>query len=127
MGNEAQKALWSDTFEDALRVAVEAIGPKNMAGELFPEKPVQQAAQLLWHCLDPERGEKLAASQIALIIRRGREAGSHAPMHFLAAEANYETPQPVEPEDERARLQRAFVESVRELRSIEQRLEKIDG
>lgn len=123
MAEEAQQQLWHDCFEDALRAAVEAVGPKTMGGELWPEKTIQQAAQLLFHCLNPERSEKLTASQVALIIKRGRQKGCHTPMAYLASECDYEQPQPVEPEDERARLQREYIEATKRLAAIAERIE----
>lgn len=122
-----QQELWHDSFEDALRVACEAVGPKKVAGEMWPEKPIKQAVDLLWHSLNPERNEKLSASQVALIIKRGRQKGCHAPMYFLAAECHYQDPQPIEPEDERARLQREYIQAAKSMKQISERMEKLAG
>ena len=113
-----QEELWHEAFEDALRSVADAIGPKKLASELWPEKPISDAHRLLLHCLDPERNEKLSAGQIALIIQRGREHSCHTAMTYLAQSAGYAEPQPVEPEDERAKLQREFIEAQRQMEHL---------
>lgn len=121
-----QPALWVDSFADALRDAVNAAGgPKRVAGELWPPKPVADAARLLNHCLDPDRAEKLALEEIVLICRLGKAAGCHTPMHHLAQELGYQMPMPIEPEDELARLQREFTEAVEAQRALVERMERL--
>ena len=56
---------------------------------------------------------------------RRRTSAGFAVMQFLARECGYTEPQPIEPQDERAELERAFVASVRALRQIEQRMERL--
>lgn len=47
------------------------------------------------------------------MLRAARQAGYHGAMAFIDADCGYAPPQPIEPEDERAQLQRAFADSVR--------------
>lgn len=122
-----QEPLWHDTFEDALRSVAEAYGPKKLASELWPEKALTDAHRLLLHCLDAERSEKPSPGQIALIIQRGREVGCHTGMAYLAQIASYAEPQPVEPEDEKARLQREFIEAQQELSRLAKRIDRMGG
>jgi hypothetical protein len=121
-----QDDLWHDSLEDALRSVVEAVGgPKVVANAIWPSKSVIDAARLLNHCLDSERPEKLALEDLVVISRMGRESGFHTVMAFLSKALGYQDPQPVEPEDERAALERQFIESVEVQRRILDRIEKL--
>lgn len=121
MMNQAE--LFHDTFEDALRTVVDAIGgPKKAAARLWPNKLIADAQRLLLHCLDPERAEKLTPHEIGVLIGWGREAGCHSPMIYLARQCGYEDPKPIDPQTEQERLQRDFVKSVEQLSKIASRL-----
>ena len=120
-----QQDLWHDSFDDALRSVVEGVGPKKIAGEVFPGEPIQRAAQRLFHCLDPERGEKLSLSQVAMILRRGRDAGCHVGMAWLCENSGYQCPKPVEPEDRQAELQREFVDAQQKMEALVKRMERL--
>jgi len=52
-----------------------------------------------------------------------RKKGCHAAMTYLARELGYADPQPVEPEDEKAKLQRQFNESVAALLKMGERIQ----
>lgn len=118
-----QTELWHDCVEDALRAVVVALGgSKRVGSELWPAKPVADAARLLNHCLDPERPEKLELSQVVWLLAHGRQAQCHVGMEFIAEAAGYQAT-PVDPETERDRLQREFIESVRASQRIAERLE----
>jgi hypothetical protein len=56
----------------------------------------------------------------------GRERGCHVGMTFLASECGYAPPQPIEPEDERAQLQREYIDAVKLLSVLSMRLERVD-
>lgn len=122
-----QQELWHDEFEDALWSTCEAIGPKVIGHELFPERSPSEGAKMLARCLSTERPEKLSAGQIALIIKRGREAGCHVAMAYLSQHASYATPKPVEPDDERAALQREYIECTRAMARIARQMERMNG
>lgn len=119
-----QEPLWHDSFESALWSTAEAIGPKDIGSQLWPEKSPEDAAKLLARCCDEERAEKLSPSQIELIIRRGREHDCHIPIHYLCQRGGYTEPHPVEPEDERAKLQREFIEAQKQMQALAKRMEK---
>ena len=48
-------------------------------------------------------------------------------MEFVAADAGYAAPQPIEPRDEMAELQRAFIESVNLQAKLAERMERAAG
>lgn len=118
-----QQALIHDSIHDALaEVVASAGGWKAVGTKLWPEKAPDDAGRLLRHCLDRDRNEKLGLDQVLLLLRLGRERKAHAAMRFLAQSCGYDEPRALEPEDERAVLQRQFVESVAALKVIERRL-----
>jgi hypothetical protein len=64
----------------------------------------------------------LDADQILWILREARAIGCHAAMQFIARDAGYADPVPVEPEDEAADLERKFVGAVDTLAEMTKRI-----
>lgn len=121
-----QEQLWHDTLEEAIRAAISALGgPKKVGPMLWPELSVEDARNRLNNCLNDSRREFLKGNQIQLISREARKVGCHTIAAFQNRDAGYADPVPVEPEDEKAKLQREFVQAVRHLKGVEQRLEKL--
>jgi hypothetical protein len=126
MVNEQQQALWHDTLEDAIRSAVDVLGgPKRVGSTLWPTKRIPEAARLLSHCLDTERPEKLSLGEIELIGAQARQADCHTMATYLMRAWGYGDPQPIEPHDEHAELQRQFMRSVEDQKTIMRRLEQL--
>lgn len=119
------QALFYETFPEALKAVVQALGgAKPVGSKLWPEKTPDAAARQLNDCLNEGRPEKLSPEQVLWLLAAGRQAGCHAAMHYLAHEAGYSDPQPVEPEDERAQLQRDYIEAAKLMQSIAGRMER---
>lgn len=124
----AQPALFVESLTEALREVVRACGGSKVVGaKLWPEKAPDAAARLLQDCLNEQRSEKLSPDQVLLLTRMGRERGCHAVMAYLAQECGYASPVPVEPEDERAQLQREYIDAVKALSALTHRLERVDA
>ena len=122
-----QQALFYERIEDALATVInECGGRKKFATEIWPNKPQRDAHNLLDACLNPERREKFAPHDLLYILKRGREIGCHAAMQFLCDEAGYGKPVPVNPEDEKAQLQRQVIEAAQVVRSAVDRLERLN-
>lgn len=122
---ETQESLFHDDVHDAFKAVVAALGgAKKVAAAMRPDLPADDASKWLSKCLDPERAEKLTLHQIVYLLREGRRIGCHAAMRYLADDAGY-TATPVEPEDERAQLMRAFNESVRAQTRLVERMERL--
>ena len=118
-----QQVMFFDRIEDAVAAVVDCCGGrKKFASEMFPEKGARDAHNLLDAMLNPERRERFSPDQLLYVVRRGREAGCHAVMAYLAQEAGYAAPVPIDPKDQEAELQRQFVEAVGALQGIQQRL-----
>lgn len=123
-----QPSLFHEDVWQALRDCVSVMGGSKKVGVLLrPELDAQTAGRWLLDCLNPDRKEKLCLDQALLILRESRVAGCHAGMAFITRHAGYADPQPIEPEDERAALQRDYIAAVNSLRAITQRLERNSG
>lgn len=118
-----QEALFYDTLEEALSPAIDAMGGRKVvACDLWPRKPPREAHNRLNACLNSEKEDKFDSCDLVYLLKRAREIGAHGAMRFLCAQAGYAEPVPVEPQDERAQLQRAFIESVKTQAKIAERL-----
>jgi len=121
-----QPALFHESFVEALADCVRALGGNKKVGALlWPEKPIEDARRALLDSLNPERPNKLSPEQVLLILRESRKVGCHAAMAYVARECGYADPQPIEPEDERAALQRQYIEAVKTLSNISTRIERV--
>lgn len=127
MVEQHQPSLHYDSFNDALHDAVQSIGGyKKVGPKLWPERPPDEAAHKLRHCLNRERREKLSPERVLLLLRWARETDFHGAKHFLDDDTGYERSQPVEPETERARLQREFIDAVGKLDVIKDQLGRLE-
>lgn len=123
-----QMPLFYDTYEDAIRDCVTALGGNKAVGNmLWPALPADEAGRKLAHCLNPEKREKLDLGELRLIRRAARQAGVHILAHYEARDAGYTEPQPLNPEDEAAQLQREFIASVKALEAIQSRMGHLQG
>lgn len=114
-----------ESVNDALLAAVNAMGGfKKVGPVLRPELPIDQAANWLRDCLNPSRREKLAPEQVMLVLRRARESGYHAAMHFVAFDTGYKAT-PVDPKNQLEQLQERFIEAVDTLASIKATMERV--
>jgi hypothetical protein len=119
-----QPRLFYESFEDAAKQVIASLGgPKAVGQKLWPAKTADAARTRLLDCLNPDRADKLDASEILTLARWGRDVGCHAIIDFLSAEAGYTKPSPIAPQDEQAELQRRFIESAGEMRRILSRLD----
>jgi hypothetical protein len=119
------QALWFEDIFDAIRADSVAVGPKILAALLWPEKPIEQASRLLADCLNRDRSQRLTPEQLQLVIREARREGSYCTISYICDDANMTRPLPVEPEDERARLQREVVNAASAFKQLVERLERV--
>lgn len=120
-----QQALFHEDINSALQGLVAALGgAKAVGSRLYPDLPTDGAARRLLDAINPDRAQQLSQTQFLTLLRWGREAGHHGVMEYLADEAGYTRPSPRSPEEERADLQREFIESVARLEAIRRKLQK---
>lgn len=123
-----QPALFYESLNDALREVVLALGgTKKVGSDMRPEKSADDAARWVSDCLNPDRREKFDPEQVLWLLRAGRKIGCHSGTYFICSDAGYSSPQPIEPQDEKAELQRQFIEASKHISRLADRIEKISG
>lgn len=123
-----QLPLIVEDYMDAIRATVMALGGyKRVGSDMRPDLAADAAGRWLSDCLQADRREKLDLTQLAWLRRRARIANVHVLAQFELREAGYADPQPVEPEDERAALQREFVKQTKSLERMLARLSQLGG
>jgi hypothetical protein len=118
-----QIPLFHEDINAALTTCVQALhGFKAVGVALRPELAADKAGRWLSDCLSASRRDKLDADQILWILRKARDVGCHAAMQFIARDAGYADPVPVDSEDEAADLERKFVGAVDTLAEMTKRI-----
>ena len=128
MENPSQTELFEtpDDPHEALRVLIMRLGGvKRVAHRLWPDKPMEQAAILLNNCLNHDRPEKLDLNQIDWLIGEGRQVDCHIVMQCFGLRHGYHI-DPIEPEDERRRIQLEFIEAARKLEGMLIQIERLN-
>lgn len=122
-----QVPLFYEDVNEVLRAIVAALGGAKKVGAAMRGNDIGVDAAQRWilQCLNPDRPERFTPEQFLWLLREARKIGFHDGMHFLNTSAGYAPPAPIEPEDERARLNREVVEAVRHLDGIAKRLEQL--
>jgi hypothetical protein len=120
-----QQALFHESINEALKAAVAAMGgTKSVGAKMRPEMSPDHAGRWLADCLNGDRREHLSPERVVWLLREARVAGVHDAMTYLAGECGYAA-QPVEPEDERAKLQRDYIEAARAMAKMAARIERM--
>lgn len=115
----SQIPLLVETLDDALRATVIALGGnKTVGAKLWPSKDPEDAGRQLANALNHKKRDVLEPHELALIRREARKANVHTLAAWEMRDAGYADPQPIEPEDERAALQRAFVEQSKQMQVL---------
>ncbi|MCR6700873.1 MAG: hypothetical protein NVV68_06875 [Dokdonella sp.] len=115
-----------EDYFDAIVQTVKALGGYKTVGvALRPDKDAQAAGRWLSDCCNPNERETLQPTQLAYIRRAARERGIHILAAYEMRDAGYAAPVPVEPEDEFAKLQRVFNESVAAQAGLVARMEQL--
>lgn len=123
-----QEELFIEDIWTAVRAIVDrAGGLKGVGSKLWPAKTPVAAGQWLSDCLNPDRPAKLDPDELVALLKIGREHEVHTLIHYLADEAGYSRPTPISPEDERAQLERQYIEATKALGRIVSRMERISG
>lgn len=112
-----------ETPNKALEAVVTAMGgSKVVAPLLWPEKGVDEARRLLCDCLNDDRPAKLDFAQVLFILKMARRRGIHTGIEYISGHLGYSVPTPIDPEDERAALQREFIEHVKRMERLSAQL-----
>lgn len=116
-----------EDFYDALRDLVRSLGGTKVVGpQIWPAKPPLEAQRHLGDCLNRERREKLDPEQLLWLLRKGRECGCHAAMHYIADDAGYERAKPRSKREARDEIRAQIVHAAKLLDRATRRLEQIE-
>lgn len=119
-----QPPLIVESLNEAVKFSARAIGFEKVANELWPAKGAKEAARYLNDCLNPERPHKLSGEEILHIARRGREIGCYLITSFINMDTGFGPPTPVDPDDEKAELQRQFIETGKRMEALLARISR---
>ena len=120
-----QIPLFYDTYEDAIRDTITALGGNKKVGNLlWPALPVDEAGRKLAHCLNTDKREKMDIRELRLIRQEARKAGVHILAFYEARDAGYGEPVPINPEDEAAQLQREYIAAVKAMAALQDRMDR---
>lgn len=126
MSQHHQDELFHEDVDAAIGHVISALGGnKRVGAQLWPEEPVDQAARRLADCMNPDRPQFLKLKQVVFLLAEARKKGLHSAMAHIARECGYADPQPIEPEDEAAELQRQFIQAQQGMNQILKRMEKL--
>ena len=121
-----QNELFHEDIFEALRTDIMALGGMKKVGHmLWPDKAPSKAGENLSSCLNESRPEKLDPNQVLFIKREAKQVGSFATQYFESDEIGMTRPTPIEPEDEKAQLEREFIEAQKNLTRMLGRIEKL--
>lgn len=113
--------------EDALRAAIQALGGSKKVGKsLWPDKTVDNASRSLLDAINPNRNEKLDATQVIFIFRTAKEAGCTSPFLWFANECGFDA-SPVSKEIVVDRLTDVIEAATKTLSQALTQLEKAKG
>lgn len=117
-----------ESLNDALIGAVRALGGSKVVGPmLWPEKLPEPAQRALLDCLNPDRSHRLTPEQVALVLKKARQAGYHEATAWLMEYLGYADPVPISPRDEEAELTRQFVQATENMSQMLKRMEELRG
>ena len=120
-----QHQLFIESLAESLAELVQQLGGAKAAGlELWPEKTAGEAGKHLLNCLNPDHSQKLSLEQIDFLISRGKQKNAHVVLQYLGKQYGYQIT-PIEPEDEKAQLQRDYIQAVGVLEELKKRLNKL--
>lgn len=120
-----QQGLFHEDIYDAVRSTVQRLGgPKKVGCLLWPDQPPEKAGQRMLDCLNRDRREVLNPEQLLFLAKEGRKSDCHTILAYLCEEAGYRPPEPIEPVDEMAQLQRDHIEAVKLLKVLAEKFER---
>lgn len=123
---DAVLPLFIADMDDALGEVVRFLGGAKKVGPmLWPDKSMDQAQRLLLDCLNPDRPAHLTPAQTLFLFKLARQNNFHNVKRWFDQECGYIPSEPMEPEDERAKLQRLAIDAIAGLAHITERLERL--
>lgn len=121
-----QIPMFFEDIHEAISTDVAALGGKKAVGSMLwgESQTPDKAGEKLSNCLNSEHRQKLSLNEMLVIQREARKIGSYATAHFIASETGFTQPQPIEPEDEKAKLQTQFIQAIKAAEQLSKKMER---
>lgn len=120
-----QPRLVCENSDDMLDSLVKALGgPKAVGGKLWPTKDAESAGHRVRDCINPNRREHFEPDEIFALLKLAREVEFHSAFEWVGDFVGYEV-KPIEPEDAKAALMRAYIDSTAKIAELSRKLEKL--
>jgi hypothetical protein len=122
-----QPALFYDSYLEALRDDVNAIGgPKVVGGTFWPEKDAITARNAVNDRLNAEKRDRFTDEQERFIIRgAAAKRGFSAAICFICDDTGHERPKVRSPDDERAAALKTIAEASANLKRALETVERL--
>jgi hypothetical protein len=122
-----QQPLFHEDIYEALKTIGQAFGGSKKIGHyLWPKLPIDKAGEKWANCLNRTRAEKLDPEEVLMILKIGRQLGTHSGMQFISDHCGYKY-EPIEPVDEHAALLRDVKALAQELKGKFAKLEQLEN
>ncbi len=123
-----QDHLWIETWADAVRALIDVCGgPKRVGSELRPDLPSEDAGEWLLKTLKSNRREVLSAPQLLALLAIGRRHNCDLLMAFVADQAGYHAPKPIDMVSETAKVTQQAQGMFAEANKLLDRLSRLQG
>lgn len=123
--DQSQNELFHENLNAATRSLVAALGGMQKVGhQLRPTKNPLDAGKWLSDALSETHPTQLHPEDLLKLMQLERAAGLKLLATYLMRESGYADPMPVEPEDERAALQRAYIAAAKQMQLLAERIER---
>lgn len=121
-----QQPLFCESLYEALQALVMGCGGyKRLGAELWPALSVDRAGRDLSDCLNPDNSRKLSVDELAHLLRVGRVNGIHTAAAYILRDCGYADPVPVDPETEKEKLQREFIQMGQTMQRLGARISEL--
>lgn len=118
MSEGTQEELFHEDIYHALRSLIDrAGGPKRVAAQLWPNKPLEQATRWLADCLNTDRAAKLDPEELVALLRIGHDADAHMAMAYIGQQAGYVVT-PISPEQAKEAVAARMEAMLREMKRL---------
>lgn len=125
-GVTMQEELFHEDINGALGHVIAALGGNKSVGvELWPTLSADAAGKKVSNCLNGEHAQQFHPHDVIWLLKQGKSAGVHSAMAYISEECGYAPPQPLEPIDQAAQLQKEFIQSVEIQQAILNKLERL--
>jgi hypothetical protein len=116
-----------ESFLDALRDDVKALGGSTSVGAWFnPEKSQQAQRNYVNDRLSDERRERFSDEQLELLMRRAIQRRGYSAAHWYRCDVlGTERPRPKNPETEKERAMAAFVQAAATVKGAVEELKRL--